>query len=117
MPAGTEAAVNFETEQPPAFFATLFQANQLHGGHVIQLGPGNEAASLEALQSFPGGLHVGGGLTPINARQYLDAGASHVIVTSYVFRNGDIDMDRLREFVAAVGKERSELSYFLIFTK
>jgi phosphoribosylformimino-5-aminoimidazole carboxamide ribotide isomerase len=70
------------------------------------LGQGNEEAALAALRAFPGGMQIGGGVTPDNARRYLDAGASHVIVTSFVFREGRIDRDRLSEMVEAVGKKR-----------
>ncbi len=87
---------NFETDSSPADFARLYKEDNLQGGHVISLGPGNEEAALSALQAFPGGFHIGGGITPQNAITYLDAGASHVIVTSYVFSNGQIDMDKLQ---------------------
>ena len=70
------------------------------------LGPGNEEAAMEALRAYPGGLQVGGGITPANAFRYLDAGASHVIVTSWVFREGQLDLQRLKALVADVGKER-----------
>ena len=70
------------------------------------LGPGNELAAKEALRAYPGGLQVGGGINPTNAREYLDAGASHVIVTSYVFREGALDRARLAEVVDAVGASR-----------
>ncbi len=70
------------------------------------LGPGNEAAAQEALAAYPAGLQVGGGITLENARCYLEAGASHVIVTSWVFREGHIDWERLRALVRAVGKRR-----------
>ena len=64
-----------------------------------------DAASLDsamsALRAYPGGLHVGGGITAENAAQYLDAGASHVIVTSYVFREGMLDESRLNALVRA----------------
>jgi phosphoribosylformimino-5-aminoimidazole carboxamide ribotide isomerase len=73
---------------------------------VIALGPGNQTAALAALRAFPGGLQMGGGITPANAALYLDAGASHVIVTSYVFREGVLDEARLAELVATVGRER-----------
>lgn len=63
--------------------------------------PHCRAAALAALGAYPGGLHVGGGVTPENAGQYLDAGASHVIVTSYVFRNGRLEEDRLNALVGA----------------
>ena len=96
---------NFATDRAPADFARLYQADGLVGGHVIALGPGNQTAALAALQAFPGGLQIGGGITPANARAYLDAGASHVIVTSYVFHQGQVDWGRLAELVAVVGKE------------
>lgn len=97
---------NFETEQAPAVFAELYKADGLTGGHVIALGPGNQEAALAALAAFPGGMQMGGGITPANAKMYLDAGASHVIVTSYVFRNGQVDYARLQELLAVVGKPR-----------
>jgi phosphoribosylformimino-5-aminoimidazole carboxamide ribotide isomerase len=97
---------NFETERAPADYARLYRADGLAGGHVIALGLGNRAAALEALQAFPSGMQFGGGITPENAREYLDAGASHVIVTSYVFRDGRVDADRLQQIVDAVGRER-----------
>lgn len=61
------------------------------------------SAALEALRAYPGGLQLGGGVTADNAGEYLDAGASHVIVTSYVFREGQLDEDRLRELVCGQG--------------
>ena len=100
------AVMNFETERSPADYAQMYKADNLIGGHVISLGPGNQAAALSALKAFPGGMQMGGGITPDNAKDYLDAGASHVIVTSYVFREGRIDMERLDRLVAVVGKER-----------
>src|SRR5215207_7115076 len=104
---GPEALVtNFETERAPADYARLYQADHLTGGHVIALGPGNREAALSALRAFPGGLQVGGAITPDNARIYLDAGASHVIVTSYVFRDGRLDAERLQQMLDAVGRAR-----------
>jgi phosphoribosylformimino-5-aminoimidazole carboxamide ribotide isomerase len=97
---------NFETDRSPAEFARRYRADVLPGGHVIALGPGNHAAALEALRAYPGGLQMGGGITPETAAAYLDAGASHVIVTSYVMRDGHVDRERLHELVAAVGRER-----------
>ena len=97
---------NFETDRSPAAYAQMYQADRLLGGHVIALGPGNHEAAVEALRAFPGGMQMGGGVTPANAAAYLQAGASHVIVTSYVFRDGHIDNERLRAMVAAVGRER-----------
>ena len=101
-----EVVTNFETERAPGDYARMYQADRLLGGHVIALGPGNEAAAIEALRAFPGGLQFGGGITPEGAPAYLDAGASHVIVTSYVFRDGRLDAERLQRMVGAVGRER-----------
>ncbi len=103
---GAEPTTNFETELPPSHFADLYRRDNLPGGHVIMLGPGNDAAACDALAAFPGGMHVGGGIVPGNAARYLDAGASHVIVTSYVFNGGRIDWDRVLNMVRAVGKNR-----------
>ncbi|MDB6024029.1 MAG: Phosphoribosylformimino-5-aminoimidazole carboxamide ribotide isomerase [Verrucomicrobiales bacterium] len=97
---------NFVSEKPPAWFADLYKKDGLKGGHVIMLGQGNEAAAKGALAAFPGGLHVGGGINLDNAQTYLDAGASHVIVTSWVFRDGKLDWDRLKSLVAKIGKEK-----------
>lgn len=103
---GQETIVNFETEQDPAFYARMYQADRLTGGHVIALGPGNQEAALTALRAYPGGMQMGGGITPANATLFLNAGASHVIVTSYVFREGRVDQERLEEIVATVGRQR-----------
>ena len=97
---------NFETDRSPADYARMYKEDDLRGGHVILLGPGNLEAALSALRAFPGGMEVGGGITPDNAHDYLDAGASHVIVTSYVFRGGQVDVERLDRLVAAAGKDR-----------
>lgn len=70
------------------------------------LGPGNEPAAREALAAWPGGLQIGGGINGVNARAWLDAGASHVIITSWVFREGRLDWERLRELISKIGKER-----------
>lgn len=98
--------INFETTSSAADFARLYKKDNLSGGHVISLGPGNEKVALSALHAFPNGFHMGGGITPQNAVTYLDAGASHVIVTSYVFSNGQIDMDKLKLIKETVGKNR-----------
>ncbi len=97
---------NFVSDRSARWFAELYRLDGLRGGHVIQLGAGNEAAATEALSAFPGGLQLGGGVNPDNARAWLDAGASHVIVTSWLFRDGQFDFDRARSLVAAIGSER-----------
>ncbi len=109
---GDLAAENFVSEQDAPFYAKLYQSYGIEGGHIILLNgkdsPHYEATKLQALaalQVYPGGLQVGGGITAENAHEFLRAGASHVIVTSYVFRDGKVDYDRLEKLVQAVGKE------------
>jgi phosphoribosylformimino-5-aminoimidazole carboxamide ribotide isomerase len=97
---------NFVSDRSAAWFAELYKRDGLAGGHVIQLGPGNEPEARAALAAFPGGLHLGGGVNAQNARGWLEAGASHVIVTSWVFRAGRVDWERIGELVKAIGKDR-----------
>ena len=100
------ARTNFVSEKSAAWFAELYRRDGLTGGHVIQLGTGNEAEARAALAAYPGGLHLGGGVNAANARNWLDAGASHVIVTSWVFREGQVDWARLDELVKTTGKDK-----------
>lgn len=97
---------NFVSDKGSAYFTELFKKDRLLGGHVIMLGSGNEEAALEALHAYPGGLQIGGGINADNAAHYLEHGASHVIVTSYVFKDGDIDCKNLDRIVAETGKDR-----------
>jgi phosphoribosylformimino-5-aminoimidazole carboxamide ribotide isomerase len=97
---------HFVSPRPGAWFAQLYQRDGLRGGHVIMLGPGNETAARQTLAAYPGGLQVGGGVTLQTAAGWLDAGASHVIVTSWLFREGQLDWERLKALSAAVGKNR-----------
>lgn len=100
------ARTNFVSEKTAAWFAELYQRDALTGGHVIKLGAGNDSAARTALAAYPGGLQLGGGVNAQNARDWLDAGASHVIVTSWVFREGRVDWERLNELVRVIGKDR-----------
>ncbi len=107
---------NYVSGQDAAFYAQLYKKNKIKGGHVILLNAeGSEAykatkaQALAALKEYPGGLQVGGGIRPDNAWEYLDAGASHVIVTSYVFQGGKIHYGHLKELKSSVGKERLAL--------
>ncbi len=104
--SGEGTRVHHESERPASWFAELYRRDGLRGGHVIQLGPGNEEAAKAALAAYPGGLQLGGGVQAGNARAWLDAGASHVIVTSWVFREGRLDESRLAEMLRVVGRER-----------
>ena len=97
---------NFVSQESARWYAELYKRDGLKGGHLIMLGLGNESAAREALAAFPGGLQIGGGINLDNTRDWLEAGASHVIVTSWVFRNGQLDFDRVRALVAAIGQER-----------
>ena len=99
------------SEQDAAFYAELYKKAGLKGGHVILLNgkdsPNYEATKAQALQAlgkYPGGLQIGGGICPENAAEYLEAGASHVIVTSYVFKNGVISWENLEKIRDAAGK-------------
>lgn len=110
---GDQANENFVSAQDAAFYAGLYQKDHLTGGHVILLNaadsPYYEATreqAFGALRAYPGGLQLGGGVCPENAWDYLDAGASHVIVTSYVFKDGKIQYEKLDKMVRSVGRER-----------
>ena len=109
---GNQAIDNYVSEQDASFYGELYRESNLKGGHIIILNPvGSEYYEEDvrqaqlALQTFPGGLQIGGGITADNAKSFLEKGATHVIVTSYVFKNGEIQMERLHKLVEAVGKE------------
>jgi phosphoribosylformimino-5-aminoimidazole carboxamide ribotide isomerase len=103
---GAGPTTNFVSEHGPAYYAELYRRDDLHGGHVIKLGPGNDAAAGEALDAFPEGLQLGGGVTAENARAWLDRGASKVIVTSFLFEGATLSLARAEELARAVGPER-----------
>jgi phosphoribosylformimino-5-aminoimidazole carboxamide ribotide isomerase len=109
---GNQAQENFVSEQDAAFYASLYKEKGLKGGHIILLNSADseyfqatKAQAMLALGAYPGGLQIGGGVNPDNAADYLAAGASHVIVTSYVFRDGHISWKNLEKMVDAAGKE------------
>lgn len=110
---GDAAQENFVSEQDAAFYADFYRKDGLKGGHVILLNPASsayyeetKAQALAALRAYPGGLQLGGGINETNAAQFLEAGASHVIATSYVFQGGRIHYENLRRLAAETGKER-----------
>ena len=112
LDVGNQAKENFVATQDAAFYANLYKETRLAGGHVIMLNArGSEyyeatkAQALQALKTYPSGLQIGGGITAENAKEFLDAGASHVIVTSYVFSNGKINYENLHKIKSEVGKE------------
>jgi phosphoribosylformimino-5-aminoimidazole carboxamide ribotide isomerase len=103
---GVNTITNHVSSQTAADFAALYRRDGLQGGHVIMLGPGSEDAARSALSGYPNGLQIGGGLNLDNAAQWLEQGASHVIVTSFLFENGALSLHRLEAMTQAVGKNR-----------
>lgn len=109
---GNQAEENFVSEQDAAFFANFYRQFGLTGGHIILLNPvgsefyeASKAQAIKALHAYPGGMQIGGGINPDNAGEFLQAGATHVIVTSYVFRDGTIHYQNLERLVQTVGRE------------
>ena len=118
------AEENFVSGQDAAFYAKMYQKQGISGGHIILLNAKDSPyyektkdQALKALKAYPGGLQVGGGITDQNAAEFLKAGASAVIVTSFVFRDGKIDYRRLERLVQAVGKEHLVLDLSCRFRK
>ena len=109
---GDQAKENFVSTQDAAFFAEMYQKDRISGGHVILLNAKDspfyektKEQAMLALRTYPGGLQVGGGITDENAKDFLEAGASHVIVTSFVFKNGVFYRENLEKLLRTVGKE------------
>ena len=109
---GNQAEENFVSEQDAAFYANMYKADSVKGGHIILLNAvdseyyeATREQALNALHAYPQGLQIGGGITAENAASYIEEGASHVIVTSYVFKDGKINYDNLYKLIDAVGKE------------
>ena len=107
------AVENFVSGQDACFYANLYKKYHIKGGHIILLNAlqsefykATKEQAIHALTAYPQGLQVGGGMTPETSKEFLDAGASHIIVTSYVFQDGKIKYDRLEELVKSIGKER-----------
>ena len=101
------AEENFVSEKSPSWYAEKFRESGLKGGHVIQLGPGNLRAAREALAAWPGGLQLGGGVSLENAGEWVEAGASQVIVTSWLFdQDGNFLGDRLKALAEEIGMEK-----------
>lgn len=110
---GDSASENFVSEQDAPYYAEFYKRDGIRGGHIILLNPASspyyEATreqALLALRAYPGGMQAGGGIHDRNAVDYLEAGASHVIVTSFVFKNGCLNYQNLEKMRGTVGKER-----------
>jgi len=100
---------NYVSKHPSSYYARLYKDNALTGAHVIMLGPGNDKAAREALQAWPAGLQVGGGITDKNAKEWIDAGAEKVIITSYLFPDGKFSQERLDAVLQALGGDKNKL--------
>ncbi|MAC46011.1 MAG: phosphoribosylformimino-5-aminoimidazole carboxamide ribotide isomerase [Oceanospirillum sp.] len=100
------AKTNYVSPYDAAYYAELYKKHNLTGGHVIALGPGNKEEALKALSTWQGGLQFGGGVNDENAAEFLQAGASHVIVTSYLFEGGQFSWQRLEKIKQETGTER-----------
>ncbi len=103
---------NFVSEKDSAYYANLYKEYGLSGGHIIILNgkdseyyEATKAEAVKALQTYKGGMQIGGGITDKNAEEYILAGASHIIVTSYVFSDGEICYNNLNRLNSAVGRE------------
>ena len=103
----SQLRTNFIASQPSSYYAELYKKDALRGGHLIKRGPGNDDAARAALAAYPQGLQVGGGITPANAQEWLDMGASHIIITSALFNAaGEFQQVVLDELVERVGQKR-----------
>ncbi|KAJ2964075.1 hypothetical protein NQZ79_g1030 [Umbelopsis isabellina] len=97
---------NFVSKETPKYYGELYKKHNITRAHVIKLGPNNDEAAKEALAAWPGGLQVGGGISVDNAQQWIDLGASKVIVTSYLFPNAKFSLERLQKLCEVVGKDK-----------
>lgn len=109
---GNQAITNFASKYGADFYAKMYKRDGLTGGHIILLNSkeseyyeATKDQAVLALRTYPSGMQIGGGITAKNAKEYIEAGASHVIVTSYVFKDGEIFWDNLKSLVEVVGKE------------
>ncbi|KAF3930068.1 hypothetical protein ABW19_dt0204249 [Dactylella cylindrospora] len=102
----SDLVTNHTSAHPPSYFSTLYKENSLTGAHVIMLGPNCEEAAKEALNAWPGGLQIGGGINLKNAQSWLDKGADKVIITSYLFPDAKFSLERLQELSSTIGNDR-----------
>jgi phosphoribosylformimino-5-aminoimidazole carboxamide ribotide isomerase, eukaryotic type len=111
--SGDGAVENYVSDKPASFYAEMYKRDDLSGGHIILLNPPasefggkNIDSARGALRAFSGGMQIGGGVTDENAADWIARGASHVIVTSFVFHDGILDMERLERLRSKVGRDR-----------
>ncbi|MDE5741014.1 MAG: phosphoribosylformimino-5-aminoimidazole carboxamide ribotide isomerase [Oscillospiraceae bacterium] len=111
--SGNAAKENFVSDSGGEFYARLYKERGISGGHIILLNAANseyyeadKSQAFAALEEYPNGLQLGGGITAENTAEFLDRGASHVIVTSYVFRDGTVNRENLKKISAAAGRDR-----------
>ncbi|MAJ60941.1 MAG: phosphoribosylformimino-5-aminoimidazole carboxamide ribotide isomerase [bacterium TMED88] len=104
--SGETPRTHFISDRDSAWYAKRYRDDDLTGGHVIRLGPGNDQAAAAALAAWPGGLRLGGAIDGENAQRWLDAGAEAVIVTSWLFVDGRLSFERARELARQIGPER-----------
>lgn len=102
----TGAKENFVSEKGSDYYAKLYMDSGLTGGHLISIGKGNDLEIAKALNSYPNGLQIGGGVTLDNAMDYINQGATHVIVTSFIFSNGLFKFENLKAISELVGKDK-----------
>ena len=102
----SELKTNFISQKPAEWYAELYKKDGLKGGHIIMLGPGNEEAATRALKAYPSGMQIGGGINRENSMKYIEAGASAVIATSYIFPNGKFSLEKLKDISGEVGKNK-----------
>ncbi|EHK41137.1 uncharacterized protein TrAtP1_004553 [Trichoderma atroviride] len=107
--SSTALQTNHVSQHSAEYFARLYRDNELEGAHVIMLGGGNDVTAKEALKAWPGGLQVGGGINDKNAKEWIDAGAEKIIITSYLFPDGHFSQERLDAVLGALGGDTSKL--------
>ncbi|MBU1177633.1 phosphoribosylformimino-5-aminoimidazole carboxamide ribotide isomerase [Patescibacteria group bacterium] len=104
----SEAEENFVAEKSAEYFASLYKEDGLAGGHVIMLDDSQQTKqeAIKALKAYPDGLQIGGGITDQSAPEFIRAGASQVIVSSFIFVDGRLSESRLTGLKKAIGKDR-----------
>ena len=109
----SKALENFVSKQSAKRYAKRYKKDGLTGGHIIMLNSLDSPAyqstkeqAMKALKAYPNAMQVGGGINDRTAAEFIRAGATHVIVTSFVFFEGRIKYENLKKLVAAVGADK-----------